>query len=259
MVRDFIENIDINHIIKIAKDASDAILLIYNQDFSVEYKDDLSPLTQADKNANEIITKALNALTVKFPILSEESEDIPYKVRKEWEYFWMVDPLDGTKEFIKKNGDFSVNIALIYKNRPVLGVVYAPVSGDVYYAKEGEGAFKNGVKLPMYPKKEDTLRVVASSSHLNQETKDFIEELYKSAKNVEFVKKGSSLKFCMIAEGSADIYPRASPTMEWDSAAAQIIVKEAFGEVVEMQNTQKELVYNKESLLNPNFVVTLKR
>lgn len=254
-----LEDIDIYHIIKIAEEASNAILLIYNQDFLVEYKDDFSPLTQADKKANEIITNALNALAVKLPILSEEAEDVPYCTRREWEYFWMVDPLDGTKEFIKKNGDFSVNIALIYKNRPVLGVVYAPISGDVYYAKEGEGAFKNGVRLPMYPKKEGTLRVVASNSHLNQETKDFIEELYKIAKNVEFVKKGSSLKFCMIAEGSADIYPRASPTMEWDSAAAHIIVKEAFGEVVEMQNTKRELTYNKESLVNPNFVVTLKR
>jgi len=252
-----LEQIDINDIITIARKAGDVIMEIYAKDFSVEYKEDKSPLTEADKKANEIIIDGLNALSLKFPILSEEGRDIPFDERKDWEYFWMVDPLDGTKEFIKKNDEFTVNIALIYRNAPILGVVYAPALNEMYWAKQGDGAFKNGDRLPVqtnhYPEK--LLRVVASKSHLSAETQVYIDNLTKTTAVIECVSKGSSLKLCMIAEGSADIYPRLAPTMEWDTAAADAIVREA-GKMTYEHQKNTLLVYNKENLLNPWFVVT---
>jgi len=249
-----LKTIDLKKIIEIAKDAGDIIMEIYHKDFSVEYKDDKSPLTEADLKSNEVICAALTKLYPNIPILSEENKEVPYEERKCWEYFWSIDPIDGTKEFIKKNGEFTVNIALVRKNKPILGVVYAPVLGDIYSAKEGNSAFKNGKKLPLYknnfPKKN--LNVVASKSHLSEETQKFIDNL--DTKKVTQVSKGSSLKLCMVAEGIADIYPRLAPTMEWDTAAAHAIVLEAGKKVIQYDN-KEPIVYNKKTLLNPWFIV----
>jgi 3'(2'), 5'-bisphosphate nucleotidase len=251
-----LEDIDINTIITIAKKAGDAIMEIYTQDFTVEFKDDKSPLTEADKKANDIIVDGLNSLVIKFPVLSEEGKAIPYDERKGWEYFWMVDPLDGTKEFIKKNDEFTVNIALIYDNTPVLGVVYAPALDEMYWAKKGDGAYKDGKHLPLSANTEPhkQLRVVASKSHLSPETQNYIDDLGKTTESIECVSKGSSLKLVMVAEGSADVYPRLAPTMEWDTAAADAIVREVNKKTIDFQSGNL-LTYNKENLLNPWFIV----
>ncbi|MGD9970974.1 MAG: 3'(2'),5'-bisphosphate nucleotidase CysQ [Sulfuricurvum sp.] len=251
-----LKQIDLNAIIAIAQKAGEAMMEIYAKDFSVEYKDDKSPLTEADKKANEIIVEGLNALSVQLPILSEEGKMIPYEERKGWNYFWMVDPLDGTKEFIKKNDEFTVNIALIHQNTPILGVVYAPALNEMYAAKQGEGAYKNGESLPLQVNEtpQQLLRVVASKSHLSAETQEYIDGLAKTTERIECVSKGSSLKLCMVAEGSADVYPRLAPTMEWDTAAADAIVREAQKMSYEHQQ-ETPLQYNKENLLNPWFIV----
>ena len=249
-----LEKIELGRIEIIAKKAGEAIMEIYQKDFTVEYKDDKSPLTQADLKANEIICNALKELYPNIPIMSEENKQVEYEVRKEWEYYWCIDPIDGTKEFIKKNDEFTVNIALIYEKKPVLGVVYAPVIDEMYKAKKGFGAFKNNHRLPLQlnDSLKEKLVVVASKSHLSKETQDFINKL--DTNYIEQISKGSSLKFCMIATGEADIYPRLAPTMEWDTAAADAIVREAGKMTYEFYN-KKSLVYNKEDLLNPWFVV----
>ncbi len=246
--------INIKDVRNIAKEAGDAIMKIYKKDFRIEYKDDSSPLTKADLVSNRIICDALEKLTPETPIMSEENKVIDYDVRKTWEYYWCIDPIDGTKEFIKKNGEFTVNIALIHKNTPVLGVVYAPALNAIYSAKQGEGAYLNGKKLPLSSntQRNEKLFVVASKSHLSVETQEFIDNL--QTKKIEQVSKGSSLKLCMVAEGSADIYPRLAPTMEWDTAAADAIVRES-GKMTYQFETDTPLVYNKENLLNPWFVV----
>ncbi len=249
-----LKEIELEKIVSIAKKAGNVIMEIYNKDFSVEYKEDRSPLTDADTKANEVICSTLQKLYPNIPIMSEENKQVSYEVRKKWEYYWCIDPIDGTKEFIKKNGEFTINIALVHKNTPVLGVVYAPALDEIYKAKKGEGAYKNDQKLPLihneYP--EEKLKVVASKSHLSKETQEFIDNL--DAKKIEQVGKGSSLKLCMIATGEADIYPRLAPTMEWDTAAADAIVREA-GKMTYEIKEQKPLQYNKENLLNPWFVV----
>ena len=247
-----INKIDINIIKNIALDAGKLILKIYSQDFDIEYKEDNSPLTTADIISNDFICKNLRLLYPTIPILSEENKEVPYSIRKNWEYYWCIDPIDGTKEFIKKNGEFTVNIALIYKNKPVLGVVYAPVLNDIYYAKQNSGAFKNSIQIPTI-RDDEKLIIVASKSHLTKETEDFISNI-KSPKIKQLVSKGSSLKLCMIASGEADIYPRLSPTKEWDTAAAHAIVLES-GKNVYKFNTDEQLVYNKNNLLNPSFIV----
>ncbi len=258
-----LDQIDIQDIIKISKDAGKAIMKIYNEDFGVEYKTDNTPLTIADKKANEIIVTALNQLPVNsflqqnIPILSEEGRNVPYDERKNWEYFWLIDPLDGTKEFVKKNGEFTINVALIYKGAPVLGVVYSPVLNVCYWAKKGEGAFKDGNKLPLKAKKQrNVYKIVASRSHMSNETKDFIESIDTDKEKV-IISIGSSLKICLVAEGEANIYPRLGPTMEWDTAAAHAIVNESgglFNKYINKDAYQKQL-YNKENLLNDWFVV----
>jgi 3'(2'), 5'-bisphosphate nucleotidase len=259
-----LSKINIQDIINIAKEAGDAIMEIYKKDFQIDYKNDKSPLTEADIKSNEIICNALTTLYPDIPLLSEENKEVPYGDRKSWEYFWLIDPIDGTKEFIKKNGEFTVNIALIYKDMPALGVVYAPVLNDMYYAKKGKGAYKNRRKLPLSQntEPEKQLSVVASKSHLSKETQDFIDKLRFSTQELLLVSKGSSLKLCMVAEGTADIYPRLAPTMEWDTAAAHAIVLGAGKEVLQYQenflSSDSKLlpvVYNKENLLNPWFVV----
>ncbi|GIU00842.1 3'(2'),5'-bisphosphate nucleotidase CysQ [Sulfurovum sp. TSL6] len=251
-----LDKIDLDLVVSIAKDAGDVIMEIYDKDFTIDYKDDKSPLTEADTKSNEIICEALGKAYSNIPLLSEENKEVPYEVRKHWEYFWLIDPIDGTKEFIKKNDEFTVNIALIHKDTPVLGVVYAPALGDMYKAKKGTGAFKNGHKLPLEVNEmpEKLLRVVASKSHLSEETQTFIDDVAKSTENIEQVSKGSSLKLVMVAEGSADIYPRLAPTMEWDTGAADAIVRES-GKLTYQYDSDQPIVYNKENLLNPWFVV----
>jgi 3'(2'), 5'-bisphosphate nucleotidase len=253
------EEIELEEIESIARDAAEAIMQIYSGDFDVEYKADSSPLTVADRKSNEIICSSLRERYPDIPILSEENAQVPYEERKEWKHYWCIDPIDGTKEFIKRNGEFTINIALIYENRPVLGVVYVPATGDIYSAKEGEGAWKNGRRLPLYESGgSDTIRVVASKSHLSEETQSFIDRLAQNYANVEQVSRGSSLKLCMVAEGSADIYPRLAPTMEWDTAAADAVVRASGKMSYRLDADLKrdgELIYNKENLLNPWFVV----
>jgi 3'(2'), 5'-bisphosphate nucleotidase len=242
--------------IQAAEEASKVILDVYNSgDFQAEAKGDNSPLTLADRKAHAVIAVILEATNL--PILSEEGKSIPFSERRHWEYFWMVDPLDGTKEFIKRNGEFTVNVALIHSGVPILGVVSVPVTGEVFYASQGRGAFvkRNGVteslpKRRSWDLSEKGLRVVASRSHMNDETQQFIQQLTEPS----LVSKGSSLKFMLLAEGKADVYPRYAPTMEWDTAAAHAVVNET-GLKIYQHGTTTELVYNKENLLNPYFLV----
>jgi 3'(2'), 5'-bisphosphate nucleotidase len=252
-----LDKIDLETIVNIAQEAGDAIMEIYSRDFQVDYKDDNSPLTEADTKSNEIICTALTKAYPDIPLLSEENKEVPYAERKEWEYFWLIDPIDGTKEFIKKNGEFTINIALIHKDTPVLGVVYAPALGDMYKAKKGHGAFKNGQKLPLEINEtpKQSLVVVASKSHLSEETQEFINIVARSTEHVTQISKGSSLKLCMVGEGVADIYPRLAPTMEWDTAAADAIVRESGKMTYQYDREAESIVYNKENLLNPWFVV----
>ena len=251
-----LNQIDIQDIITIAKEAGNAIMQVYKQDFEVEYKQDSSPLTLADKKANDIIEDGLNKLSVSFPILSEEGDDIPYEDRKHWEYFWLIDPLDGTKEFAKKNDEFTVNMALIHKDTPVLGVVYAPALDICYWAKQGKGAFKDGQRLPIKTvNQRNTYKIVASRSHMSDETQAFIDAI-DTSKEKELISIGSSLKICLVAEGEVDIYPRLGPTMEWDTGAAHAIANESKSEF-QSYNNGKYLrhKYNKEFLLNKWFTV----
>jgi len=247
--------IDVQDIVTIAKEAGKAIMQVYKQDFEVEYKQDNSPLTQADKQANDIIETGLNQLSVNFPILSEEGRDTPYEDRKYWEYFWLVDPLDGTKEFVKKNDEFTVNIALIHKDTPVLGVVYAPALDTCYWAKQGEGAFKDGQKLPLKTKEQrNTYKIVVSRSHMSNETQAFIDAIDTNTEK-ELVSIGSSLKICLVAEGEADIYPRLGPTMEWDTGAAHAVLIESNAFIKRYNNGKcSKHYYNKKSLLNGSFL-----
>lgn len=254
-------------VIDIAQQAGDAIMAIYEKDFSIYEKDDKSPLTEADLAAHKIIVAALAELS-DFPILSEESADIAWSERQSWQTYWLVDPLDGTKEFIKKNGEFTVNIALIHNGSPEMGVVYAPALNTTYAGAAGDGATKiekSGEQTPLAPrstKEADLIKVVGSRSHQSPEIKDFLEALNA---NSELVAMGSSLKLCLIAEGAAHLYPRLGPTSEWDTAAAHAVVKAAGGKVTVMQknesdvwaDSEEELRYNqKESILNPYFLVS---
>ncbi|OEK06792.1 3'(2'),5'-bisphosphate nucleotidase CysQ [Roseivirga misakiensis] len=247
----------LDELLETAKEASliagKKILEIYNSDdFEVELKGDNSPLTKADIAAHDIIVSFLEPTNL--PILSEEGRDIPYNERKNWKYIWIVDPLDGTKEFIKRNGEFTVNIALIRNQEPILGVVYAPVLDKLYAAAEGLGGTLKTKKdisrlnpIDQLDLTKPKLRVVASRSHLNEETQAFLDKLNEP----EIVSMGSSLKFMVIAEGNADVYPRFAPTMEWDTAAAHAVLNELNGKVFAQDG--KSLEYNKKNLLNPYF------
>lgn len=245
-------NVDIKKVITIAKEASVAVMEIYNTNFDVEYKEDSSPLTIADLKANEIICNSLLKLYPKIPILSEETKVSDYSDRKKWEYLWVIDPIDGTKEFVKKTGEFTINIALVQNGVPILGVVYAPAIDVLYYAQKGYGAFKNSTSIP-FKRDDNKYLVVASVSHLSDETKKYIENI-KTSKIKETTSMGSSLKLCLVASGEADIYPRFAPTSEWDTCAAHAIVLECKKDVVDAY-TNKTLVYNKENILNPFFIV----
>jgi 3'(2'), 5'-bisphosphate nucleotidase len=251
--------------------AGDKIMEVYQgADFDITKKADQSPLTLADRAAHEVIVSHLKATGL--PILSEEGRDIPYSERKYWRTFWLVDPLDGTKEFIKRNGEFTVNIALIEKKAPVFGVVYAPAIDELYFGNLDEGAWityrpkgdftmqqlkSDGHQLPMVPHvttRYSNYIVVASRSHLNEETKAYIETLKQRRKHVKLKTRGSSLKLCMVAAGDADEYPRLGPTMEWDIAAAHAIVEGAERKV-KVFGTRRPVRYNKEDLHNPYFIV----
>ena len=248
-------------IIDIARKAGAAILEIYGREFSVEEKEDKSPLTEADQKANDIIVAGLQGAYPEIPIISEEIKNQPYDERKGWGSFWLVDPLDGTKEFIKKNGEFTVNIALVEDGVPTLGVVYQPAKDRLYYAAKGQGAFKtgsDGTTQPIQGGKHyaqlDKVRIVASRSHMSPETEEFVESLKAQGKEVDLLSSGSSLKLCLVAEGEADVYPRFAPTMEWDTGAAHAIALET-GRKVLNPETREPLQYNKENLLNPWFIV----
>jgi 3'(2'), 5'-bisphosphate nucleotidase len=243
----------------IARAAGTEIMRIYEDeaDFGIEHKADHSPLTRADQAANAVIVAGLEQLAFQAPIISEENKQVPYADRQDYDYFWMVDPLDGTKEFIKRNGEFTVNIALVRKHKVVLGVVYVPVTGELFWAAHLLGAYRvaNGaeqrIQTATFSLSDPHLKVVASRSHLNPDTQAFIHQLNQP----ELVSKGSSLKFLLVAAGEAHLYPRLAPTMEWDTAAAQIVVEEAGGRVLQA-GTEEPVVYNKPNLLNPHFVVS---
>lgn len=249
-----------NLLVKTVEEAGKAILEIYNsEDMGIEIKGDESPLTRADKAAHHVIAAALESTGL--PVLSEEGRDISYDERSAWKQFWMVDPLDGTKEFIKKNGEFSVNIALIENGVPIFGAVHIPVSGRTFIGGEGhpaiviDGNSEKPLKIKDTPTSLDTMkglkniRVVASRSHLNEDTQNFMDSL----DSPEIVSMGSSLKFMAIADEQADVYPRFAPTMEWDTAAAHAVARSLGYRVLRLDDME-ELSYNKENLLNPYFI-----
>ena len=243
----------IDDIRRIAAEAGDAIMNTYDDPAQVETKEDDSPLTQADRAAHNCIVAALTALTPDIPVLSEESEGISTEERMGWDRFWLVDPLDGTKEFIKKTGQFTVNIALIENGEPTIGVVLAPASGLEYFAARGNGAFKRlsqaePVAIRVSEADNTKLRIVASRDHAGPKVAAMLEKL----PNAELVSMGSSLKFCLVAEGAADLYPRFVPTMEWDTGAAQCILEEAGGAVCTLDGYR--LAYGREDLRNPSII-----
>jgi len=239
-------------VIKIADEASEKVLHIYQSDFKVNYKEDHSPITAADIASHDIIVKGLRQISRDIPILSEEGAEIPWEERKKWRRFWLIDPIDGTKDFTQRTGEFTVNIAMIEDGEPVMGVVTAPALKEAFWGIKGEGAHMRDrtgmVHRIRVAEPKDTLRVVASKNHLNEETRAFIETLGSH----ETVQAGSSLNFCRIAEGHADIYPRMGPTSEWDTAAAHTVLVAAGGKVQTPEG--HPLVYGKENILNPNFI-----
>jgi 3'(2'), 5'-bisphosphate nucleotidase len=249
------------------------ILRIYEKPFEVERKEDHSPVTVADRASHRVIEKLLQISFPEIPVLSEEGKTVPFKVRKKWSLFWLVDPLDGTKDFIKRNGEFTVNIALVRGNTPVLGVINIPSADTVYFGMEGGGAFKvtaaskyiykkknsdiifdRSETLPIdREKKREHLVIVKSRSHSGEKTEQCIEKLLALYSGNRIITAGSSIKLCLLAEGSADVYPRLGPTMEWDTAAGHAVLRFSGGDVLRADNWSP-LVYNKEELLNPPFV-----
>jgi 3'(2'), 5'-bisphosphate nucleotidase len=246
----------LEEILQLSVEAGDAIMGIYAKDFNVEYKEDESPVTDADLAAHKIIAAGLQQLTPDIPVLSEESAGIDWATRQTWNEYWLVDPIDGTKEFIKKNGEFTVNIALIKAGKPILGVVHAPALNVSYLAAEAMGAFKQcdeaRIELKV-TKKANTglIKVVGSRSHPSPDLAAYLEQF----DDVEMVPKGSSLKLCLVAEGEADIYPRLGPTSEWDTGAGHAVAEIAGATITQLDGSA--LMYNqKESYLNPYFIVS---
>jgi 3'(2'), 5'-bisphosphate nucleotidase len=240
--------------------AGESVMEIYSSEFDVDLKDDLSPITKADRISNKILVDGLKHLYPKIPIISEESRNIPYTERRNWEYFWLIDPLDGTKEFIKRNGEFAINIALIYRDYPVAGIIYIPSERTTYFAKQHEGSYridKNGKQQRLRARakpEKDKLVVVGSRSHTSEVLNTYLSEQKKKFRTVKLVSLGSSIKFCLVAEGTADVYLRTGPTMEWDTAAGHAIIIES-GKQVYVYNTGQVLKYNKETLQNQWFHV----
>lgn len=262
---------NLSQLLKLACHAGQAIMQVYETAFTVELKDDRSPLTLADKLSNEILYNGLVKISG-IPVLSEEIKQLPYEKRKLWKTFWLVDPLDGTKEFIKRNGEFTVNIALIEGNNPVFGLIYVPVTHKFYYALKEHGSFTfscsdiNNIpdsyneiitlskKLPLMHPAAGEFNIVASRSHLSPKTEAYINAEKQKHPVVNILSAGSSLKFCLVAEGKANAYPRYGPTMEWDTAAGHIIATES-GKKLLRCDTMEPLTYNKPDLLNPDFLV----
>ncbi len=242
-------------LLDIARKAGQAILEVYHQDFSVEQKEDSSPLTAADLASHRAIMQGLAAIDPETPVLSEEGANIPFSTRSQWLRYWLIDPLDGTREFVKRNGEFTVNIALIENGVPTVGVVHIPVSGISYLGQAGRGAWKVDAEnqssaIQVNTSVQRPVRVAGSRSHAGDSLKRFLERVGEH----EIVSMGSSLKLCLVAEGAADVYPRLGPTSEWDTAAAQAVVEAAGGRVTDTE--LEPLRYNtKDSLLNPHFLV----
>lgn len=253
--------------IEAALEAGKAILEIYHSGkFDVEMKSDNSPLTKADTASHNVIISFLTETNI--PVLSEEGKVISCEERKNWKQLWIVDPIDGTKEFVKRNGEFTVNIALIENQKPIIGVIFVPATRELYFSSKEMGAFKrtvelenydvdmiisNGNKLPL-ERKDKTFTIVASRSHMSPETKTYVQEMRDIHGEVKLISKGSSLKLCMVAEGQADCYPRFAPTMEWDTAAGQAICEHAGFKVIDWK-TKNNMLYNRENLLNNWFIV----
>jgi len=250
-----------------ALEAGKEILDIYHSnDFGVELKGDKSPLTKADLASHNVIMSYLK--TTNIPVLSEEGKSIPYNDRKDWNQLWIVDPIDGTKEFIKRNGEFTVNIALVENQKTILGVIFVPVTGELYFSTKEDGSYKVSTNLKNYDidsllktakklplqRNDKTFTIVASRSHMSTETEAFIDKMRENHGSINLISKGSSLKLCMVAEGKADCYPRFAPTMEWDTAAGQAICEHAGFDVIDYK-TNKTMLYNREVLLNGWFVV----
>jgi len=248
-----------NSCVEIARDAGSRILEIYNSGYAIEHKDDKSPLTDADMASHHAIVDALQALTPDIPVLSEESAKLPFEQRSQWSTYWLVDPLDGTREFIKRNGEFTVNIALIREHKSVIGVINVPVLDIDYFAWLGGGAYKaeargEAVPIRVRGRNDGKLTVAGSRSHGSEQMQAYMASLGDSVGAIDMISMGSSLKFCLVAEGRADLYPRLGLTSEWDTAAAQCIVEQAGGFVTRTDMTPLE--YNtKDSLLNPFFFV----
>lgn len=270
--------------IKAAIDAGQAILEVYRTDFDVQTKEDQSPLTLADRRSHKIISDYLTPLDI--PVLSEEGREIEYETRKDWERLWVVDPLDGTKEFVKRNDEFTVNIALVENQMPTLGVIFLPVNDTLYFAEKAIGAYRlddatqvvntqaedadvkdaelllslqrQAAALPLKKTSKEIFTIVGSRSHATRELEDFVAQKEKELGKIQFISAGSSLKICLVAEGRADIYPRLGPTMEWDTAAGQAVAQIAGADMTEYA-TGKPMLYNKNDLLNPWFVVERKR
>ncbi len=254
-MKEFLDAPLIEKIVSIAEEAGRAVMEVYlADDYGTTYKSDDSPLTRADTEAHDVILNGLEAIEPAFPVLSEESVSVPYDIRKDWKTFWLVDPLDGTKEFLRRNGEFTVNIALIHEGFPVLGVVGVPALGRVYFGAVEKGAFKREkgktVQISAAGYCGGRLRVVGSRSHGSGGLKRFLDR----AGDHECMTIGSSLKFCLVAEGKAHIYPRFGPTMEWDTGAAQCIVEAAGGMVTDLRGSR--LLYNKPDLKNPFFIAS---
>ena len=247
--------------------AGKAILKIYySGEFDVEIKGDNSPLTKADTASHNVIMSFLTKTNI--PVLSEEGKSIEYEVRKDWSQLWIVDPIDGTKEFIKRNGEFTVNIALIENQKTLIGVIFVPVTGELYFSSKEKGAFKvavdlknydletlisGGKKLPLH-RQDDTFTIVASRSHMSPETEEYVQQMRNIHGEVNLISKGSSLKLCMVADGTANCYPRFAPTMEWDTAAGQAICEHAGFKVIDLK-TKSAMLYNRKQLLNNWFLV----
>lgn len=246
----------LKEIVSLSRQASVKILEIYDRDFKVDFKDDESPLTEADIASHRCLIGGIKDLALSFPIISEEAvELVTFEQRKIWPTYWLIDPLDGTKEFIKRNGEFTVNVALIHEHKPILGVVYVPVKDQCYFASLELGAFKqvgNETPIPIKVREHvvGKINVVGSRSHKTGGLADFVERLGE----YNLISMGSSLKLCLVAEGVADVYPRIGPTSEWDTAAAHCVVEQAGGSVTDIDGNR--LLYNtKESFLNPHFLV----
>ncbi len=247
----------IEQLIEISKEAGKAILEVYNTNFDYQIKEDLSPLTQADTVSHNIICDRLKILTPDIPIISEENSDIPFNIRSLWKKYWLIDPLDGTKEFIKRNGEFTVNIALIENNMPILGVIYIPISNQTYWGSNNLGSFyiqgnRKAIQINVSQNSENPLTIATSASHPSKDLGNLLEKI----KNYKIIKKGSSIKLCLVACGEADVYLRLGPTSEWDTAAGEAIAMYAGGSMKKVDGSL--MAYNKKKKLRNEYFIVAK-